>query len=276
LADKGVLKSMNYIYITNCPKKAELANESNVDFVMVDLELIGKEKRQGHLNTLISRHEITDIPSVKAVLGNSKLLVRTNPIFSGSKNEIDMCIANGADMLMLPMFTRPMEVESFIRYINGRAKVCLLFETPQSLIRADEILSIKGIDQVHLGLNDLHLAMKLDFMFELLSSGIVEFFADKCKESNIPFGFGGIAPIGRGKIDSSIIAKEHYRIGSEFVILSRDFHNNEHLTNLKDTGFRNSFCEISTFFENLNNSSELDLIENKRKLKELVMEVVYA
>ncbi|CAH6794671.1 Aldolase [Vibrio chagasii] len=215
---------IDYIYITNDIKLARIANESCVDYVMVDLEIIGKLERQGHLNTLISRHDISDVSNVKKQLSSSKLLVRINPINLGSKDEIDSVITSGADAIMLPMFTSIREVQEFISLVDNRVETFLLFETPQALVKSDQILSMKGIDKAHLGLNDLHLAMGCDFMFELLSGGIVEAFANNCHKNNIKFGFGGIARLGQGAIDSKLILSEHVRLGSECVILSRDFH----------------------------------------------------
>ena len=51
---------------------------------------------------------------------------------------------------------------------------------------------------VHIGLNDLHLAMGMSFMFQLLSDGVVEQLAKKITAKGIPFGFGGIARMASG------------------------------------------------------------------------------
>ena len=40
--------------------------------------------------------------------------------------------------------------------------------------RIDEILALDGIDEVHIGLNDLSLGYGMKFMFELLTDGTVE------------------------------------------------------------------------------------------------------
>ena len=81
------------------------------------------------------------------------------------------------------------------------------------------------IDEIHIGLNDLHLSYGLTFMFELLSNGTVEALCQKFKEANIPFGFGGIAKIGEGMLPAEKIVMEHYRLGSTRTILSRSFCN---------------------------------------------------
>ncbi|WP_214834823.1 hypothetical protein [Exiguobacterium sp. E4787] len=45
--------SLKLMYITNEPNIALLAEQNGVDWVFVDLELNGKEERQGHLDTVI-------------------------------------------------------------------------------------------------------------------------------------------------------------------------------------------------------------------------------
>lgn len=98
-----------------------------------------------------------------------------------------------------------------------------MIETAAALARIDKILAVPDVDEIFIGLNDLHISMGLTFMFELLSDGLVEYIADKCNKAGIPFGFGGIARIGEGDLPSDYILGEHVRLGSTSVILSRTF-----------------------------------------------------
>ena len=50
-----------------------------VDWVFVDLEIIGKQERQAGRNTVVSGHSLGDVRAVRQVLSQSKLLVRVNP-----------------------------------------------------------------------------------------------------------------------------------------------------------------------------------------------------
>ncbi len=215
---------MEYILIANDPDIAMYAQECGVHRIMVDLEIKGKRERQGHLDTVISSHSIDDVRRVRQVLVKSKLLVRVNPIDEESKEEIDRVVDAGADIIMLPMFKSPVEVEKFISYIDGRCRNCLLLETPAAVARINQIVEIPGINEIHVGLNDLHLGFGLNFMFELLSGGIVEYLSEKINDAGLSFGFGGIARLGRGAIDASLILGEHVRLNSKLVILSRDFY----------------------------------------------------
>ena len=214
---------MDLIFITNDTGLAVSVQNAGVDRVMVDLEILGKQDRQGHLNTVISNHSLEDIGRIRSVLNVSKLLVRVNPINEHSKLEVDSVIEQGADIIMLPMFKSALEVEAFIQLVNGRVKTCLLLETKEAVSEIENILSVKGIDEIHIGLNDLHLSMGLNFMFELLANGVLDKLIKKIIKAKIKFGFGGVARIDGGNLDASLILSEHVRLGSSMVILSRDF-----------------------------------------------------
>lgn len=228
------------MYITNNPDVARIAEECGVDRIFVDMEFIGKDIRQGGLDTVQNHHTIEDIRRIKSVLSKAKVLVRINPIhqnvegYFDSKEEIDAAIDAGADILMLPFFRTVKEVEEFIAFVDGRVQTCLLLETPEAANIIDEILDVPGIDMVHIGLNDMHLAMGLTFMFELLANGMVDQLAGKIKARGIQFGFGGIAGLHGGALPGSYVLKEHYRLGSSMVILGRSFCNTNVITDKEE------------------------------------------
>lgn len=236
--------SLKLMYITNDPAVATIAEEAGVDRIFIDMEFIGKQIRQGGMDTVQSRHTIDDIRNVKKSISTAKIMVRINPIheagqengitFSNSQDEINDAIDAGADILMLPFFKTADEVRSFVTMVDGRVKTFPLLETPEAVECLDEILNIPGIDEIHIGLNDLSLALKKGFMFSLLSDGTVETIAEKCKAKGIPFGFGGIASLGTGMLPAEYIIGEHYRLGSEIVILSRSFCNTQQITDLDE------------------------------------------
>lgn len=266
---------MNLILITNNCLHAAVAQEAGVDYIMVDLEILGKEARQGHLNTVISRHTIEDVRLVRSVIDRSRLMVRINPIFDGSQEEIDQCIEANVDVIMLPMFTKVAEVDKFIDLVAGRARTCLLLETPQAFVRVDQIMRCSGVDSFHVGLNDLHLGMGLDFMFELLAYGQVEWLANQFIDHGIEFGFGGVARLNTGMLSSRLILSEHVRLGSNQVILSRDFHR------IFDEPFeaaRRHFCaEIASLrneLHRLRQCSAKELEGNSVDLKHVVSDLI--
>lgn len=220
--------NLNFFLITANQDIAKFGILSGINYVMVDLEINGKIERQGHLDTVISKHTIDDVRHVRSVVPKGNLLVRINPYNEDSKTEINDVINAGADALMLPMFKCAEEVEGFVSAINGRARAILLVETVAAVKKCEDWLKVQGIDQVHIGLNDLHLEMGLDFMFEPLLNGVLDTLCQKLRKTNIPFGIGGLARIGEGMLPAEILLAEHVRLGSTWAILSRTFHRNAH------------------------------------------------
>ncbi len=217
--------SMKLMLVTSDIENICEAQAAGVDRIFFDLEYINKAERQRGRNTLILHNDIEEIPAIRKVCTNSELLVRINALYPHSKEEIDKAIEYGADIIMLPMVMDAEDVRMLVEFVGGRAKVMPMIETAQALARIDEIVSVDGIDEIFIGLNDLHISMGLTFMFELLSGGLVEYAVNKIKAAGIKFGFGGMAKIGEGTLPAEAILAEHYRLGSNSVILSRTFRN---------------------------------------------------
>ena len=272
---------INLMYITNNPEIARIAEESGVNWIFVDMEFIGKDIRQRGLDTVQNHHTIDDVRSVRAAISKAKLLVRINPIhqridgYFDSKEEIDAAIEAGADILMLPYFHSVDEVKDFISFVDGRVKTCLLLETPNAILEIDEILNISGIDMIHIGLNDLHLAMEMKFMFQLLANGLVDYVADKIKLKGIPFGFGGIATLYGGALPGYFVLKEHMRIGSSMVILGRSFCNTKVITDMNEIRrvFESGVAEIRELEAEILQAGD-DYQDNHLKVVELVKNIV--
>lgn len=232
--------SLTLFYITNRPEIASIADSAGVDRVFIDMEYIGKQDRQAGMDTVQNCHTIGDIVKVKSILHDSELLVRINPIhdktynYSSTETEVDEAIDAGADVLMLPMYKTQKDVERFLSAVNGRVKTMLLCETPQAVNIMTDIVKIRDVDEIHIGLNDLHLALGKKFMFELIADGTVDAIADLVRPSSIRFGFGGIARIGYGDLPAEKIIAEHYRLGSEMAILSRSFCNADRIKDLEE------------------------------------------
>lgn len=214
---------LTVFYITNNPDVALIAESAGVDRIWVDLETLWKEERQKGINSVKSHHTVQDVAALASVLTKAELLVRVNPWNPGSKSEIDEVIAAGADRIMLPMWKTVGEVREFLGYVNGRVRTSLLLETREADACLDEVLKLGGIDEIHVGLNDLHLSYGLSFMFELLANGTVDRIVGRIRPTGIPYGFGGISHLGDGMIPAEIVVTEHYRLGSTRAILSRGF-----------------------------------------------------
>lgn len=275
---KRGLKDMGlkFMYITNSTDVARVAEKYGVDWIFVDLEVIGKEERQGHLDTVMSCHEIGDIPKIKQAISKSRLMVRVNPIHEGSREEIDQVIAGGAEIVMLPFFKTKEEVESFLGFVDGRAETCLLLETPEAVECIDEILELDDIDYIHIGLNDLHIGYGMKFMFEPLADGTVDMLCSKIAAKGIPYGIGGIARPGNGMLPAELIITEHYRLGSSMVILSRKFCNSEKVKDIEkiEEIFREGIESIREYEEFVSGKDESFFAESNRVMCEKVGEIV--
>ena len=188
--------ALKLMYITNKPEIAQIAESSGVDRIFVDMEYIGKAERQGGLDSVQNHHTVEDVRTMKQAVESAEVLVRVNPIH-----------------------------EATDEYTSSKQEIMLLIETPQSAEALDEILELDGIDEIYIGLNDLSLGYHKKFMFELLADGTVENLCLKCKLKGIPYGFGGVASLGKGMLPSEYIIREHYRLGSTCAILSRSFCN---------------------------------------------------
>lgn len=211
------------IQITNDPALARRCDALEGMRLFVDLERLGKAERQSGRDTFISEHSLADVGKVRRVLRRSRLMVRVNPLNPGSRDEVQAVLAEGAQLLMLPMFHRASEVREFAALVDGRVPIVALLETAAALDSLDEWLDTPGLQEVFVGLNDLHLSLGQRFMFEPLAQGLVEQVAVAARRQGLRFGFGGIARLDEGLLPGRDVLAEHLRLGSQAVILSRTF-----------------------------------------------------
>ena len=232
--------ALKLLYITKDPAVARIAEAAGVDRIWADMEYIGKAARQGGMDTVQSCHTVEDVRTIRAAVKTSQVLVRVNPIHSAtadycsSEQEINDVIEAGADVIMLPYFKTVKEVQTFLDIVDGRIPTQLLLETPEAVEVVDEILRLPGVDEIHIGLNDLSLGYGMKFMFELLADGTVDMLCGKFRAAGIPYGFGGIAAPGQGVVPAEQVIAEHYRLGSTCAILARSFCNTGLVTDLKE------------------------------------------
>ncbi len=272
---------LKLMYITNRCDVALIAESAGVDRIFVDLEYIGKSLRQGGMDTVQNRHTPIDVANIKKALTKSELLVRINPIhdatkeYSSTEDEIDSVVEAGADIIMLPYFKTVAEVKRFIKAVNRRTKTMLLFESAASVENIDEILSVDGIDEVYIGLNDLSLDYGRKFLFSILADGTVEKITKKFIDKNIPFGFGGMATLDGGALPGKMVLPEHYRLASSCVILSRAFCNTALTQDLAeiDNIFKNGIKKIREYEDFCSVQTDKFFIKNQKELQDIVNQI---
>ncbi len=270
--------ALKLMYITNNPQVAQLAQSSGVDRIFVDMEYIGKEERQGGLDTVKSHHTVEDVKNLRKVLKETELLVRVNPIheagenWSSSEDEINAVVEAGADIIMLPMAKHADDIKKFVNYVGGRTKTMLLLETAEAKENIKEMLDVGGLDYVHIGLNDLHLSYGMKFMFQLLTDGTVEKLCKIIDSYGIPYGFGGIARLGYGMLPAEHVIAEHYRLGSSMAILSRSFcdiHKTSDMTEVEKL-FLQEMAKIREYEDELLKKDDSFFKENQEETTRLV------
>lgn len=272
---------LNLMYITNRTDVALIAEQAGVDRIFIDLEYIGKELRQGGMNTVQNHHTPQDVLNIKKCLTKAKVLARVNPIHNASEEycdtetEINEVISAGADYVMLPYFKTVSDVKRFLTAVNRRTKTVLLFESAESISNIDEILALDGIDEAFIGLNDLSLDYGKKFLFSLLADGTVATIIKKFKEKNISFGFGGMATLEGGLLPGKMILAEHYALKSNSVILSRAFCDLSVIQDkneIKQT-FENGIKEIRDYEKFVSNQNDDFFNTNHHRLQKIVKEI---
>jgi hypothetical protein len=218
---------IDLIQITNDPAMARRCDAMPGMRLWVDLERDGKAERQAGRNTFISTHTLDDVGRIKSVLRRAPLMVRVNPIGLGTEAEVNAALAEGADQLMLPMFSTADEVRAFCHLVGGRAPVVALLETAGAFETLPQWMDTPGLHEVFVGLNDLHLSLRLKFMFEPLALGLLDSASRLVRAQGLRFGFGGIARLDEGLLPGRDVLAEHLRLGSQAVILSRTFHRSD-------------------------------------------------
>ncbi len=268
--------SLTLMYITNNPDVALIAEKNGVERIWIDLETLGKEKRQKGMNTVKSQHTVDDITKIKPILSSSKLLVRINPWNKESKKEIESVIEAGADIIMLPMWKTKEEVMDFVEAVDSRCKTVLLLETKEANECLEQVVKCKGIDEIHIGLNDLHLSYNLTFMFELLANGTVEKICNIIRSAGIPYGIGGIAKLGAGELPAEKIIMEHYRLGSTRAILSRSFCNVDLVSEMEtiERIFEENMQALREYEKEVLKCDDVEFEKNQQSVKEIVQLIV--
>lgn len=267
---------LELMYITNEPEVALIAEKYGVQRIWIDLEVLGKEERQKNMDCVKSKHSIDDIHIMAKVLKRAELMVRINPWNVGSKEEIEKVVAAGAQRIMLPMWKSNKEASDFLSAVNSRVSTTLLLETKEAVECIDDVLKNPLLDEIHIGLNDLHISYGLSFMFELLSNGTVEKLCNKFREKRIKYGFGGIAKIGEGLLPAEKIVMEHYRLGSTRAILSRSFCNRDKIKEISnfDKTFGENLARLRNYERSIDKNNLLAYEDNLENIRACVEQIV--
>lgn len=223
-ANDPMTSALHLLMIVDDPAIAAFVAGQGVDRLFVDLEVMGKAERQGHLDSVQSVQGPQTVTRIREAAPDAHLLVRINPLHDASHREIDDVTARGADSVMLPMFHDTATLARFLDMLNGRAEALPLVETVGALKALPDMAATLPLTGVHIGLNDLHLERGDRMMLAPIADGALEDAALALRTAQIPFGIGGVARAGEGHVPPELLLGEHVRLGSTAAILSRSFH----------------------------------------------------
>ncbi len=255
--------------ITNDPEVARRAQQAGVERILIDLERRGKVARQAGRALFLSTHEMEDVPRVRDVLGESSLAVRIDPLHAGSRNQVDVAIASGADFIVLPFFERLQDAAEFVAMLAGRAQAILLVENASAAAIIGDLCRLPGVAEIHIGLNDLSISLRLPSWSELIGSSVLQTLCATMRTAKIPFGFGGIASLLRHDlpITPELVMAEQVCQGATRGWLSRAF---------REVALANLPAEVREVREAIAFWRSADVVTRERMRTRLLQEVCSA
>lgn len=171
----------------------------------------------------MSPHTLDDLAALP--LSRAQRFARIDPLHDGSAAQIDAALACGAQVLMLPMTMDASHAAAFARYVAGRATAVLLVEHIDAVRRLDSIVRVPGIDEVHIGLNDLALSLQLPNRWLALAGDLVADAGAIVVGAGLRFGVGGIGRAGDRDlpVPSDLVYAEYARTGATSALIARSF-----------------------------------------------------
>ncbi len=204
---------------------AREADAAGIDRIGVDLERDGKAERQKGRGTWISPHSARDLAALRPHLARAELFARVNPVNPRTPRELENVLQAGTKVVMLPMVRDPEDVDVFVRLVDCRARIVLLLEHVDGFRRLDELLDVGGIDEVHVGLNDLALSLRLPNRWLALADDAVAVAGRRVRAAGLRFGLGGIGRVDDTSlpVPADLVYAQYARTGATAALISRSF-----------------------------------------------------
>ncbi len=219
---------------------------------IVDWETIGKEERQGAVDTEINCDTLADLERVRAST-DALVVCRVNPYGPSTPTEIEWAVDAGADEILLPMVRRVDEVERALEHARDRIRVGILVETIDGVANA-AALARQPLSRVYVGLNDLAIERQSASIFEAVRDGTVERLRGIF---DVPFGFAGLTlPHCGAPVPCQLLMGEMTRLHSHFSFLRRSF--------FRDTRGKDPAIAIPTIQQALRESCRRSDVDSKR------------
>lgn len=243
---------------------AAAADAAGIDRVGCDLERYGKRARQKTWNSWISEHQLEDLPRVRAALRNAELFARVDPIHDRTEEQLARVLAAGTRVVMLPMAEDPNAIAG-IASAMGEARLILMIETARGVAMIDELVQVSGVDEVHIGPNDLAASLGLENRFSVYVHEASETVAEAAASAGLPFGIGGIARPDHDRlpIPPDLVYAQLARLGASRALLSQSFEAHP------DGSFANRVARARQRFAEWSAADSLELDQARSALADL-------
>ncbi|WP_009960086.1 aldolase/citrate lyase family protein [Verrucomicrobium spinosum] len=234
MASAPAPRGYTFTLLSRDPAWIAAADSAGVARIGIDIERLGKHERQRHIpDARISDHELSDLSQVVASIRHARPFIRLNPLHAETQREIDTAIALGARAIMLPQFQCAAEAHRFVDWIDGRAEALLLLETAGAFLELKAVVSIPGVSELMVGLNDLSQSMGLCHPMQMAASPVLDDISRITREAGLAFGFGGVAAPGieglaHLPVPADLLLARYACLGARSAWLARSFVN--HLT----------------------------------------------
>jgi 2-keto-3-deoxy-L-rhamnonate aldolase RhmA len=216
---------MQFTLWTDDPALAAAAARAGVARIGPDFETFGKRERQPNGDNRIADHHASALPSLRAVIGQARLHVRSNPLHRGLAQELDACIDAGVTSVMVPMVRSVDTARKVIAMVRGRAEIIVMVEHADALPIADELAALEGVAELYVGANDLARSLGYPTRFNVLGSALIETVAESAHRHGRGFGFFGIARPDDASlpVPADLVYAEQVRLGATNFVLARSF-----------------------------------------------------
>lgn len=217
---RAASKPLELLLFTHDPLYARAAIAGGMDAIVVDWEWRGKSGRQAGRDTEINRGTEADLSTMRAAVKSGTLICRINNCDEVRGQEIERAVERGADEIWLPMVRDLAVVTAALEQLAGRARLGVQVETADAL-RLGPALQSLDLARVYIGLNDLHIDLGLDDLFDPLADGTVQRFRDSYGGR---FGVGGFTHPALGRpIACRLLLAEMARLHCSFAVARRSF-----------------------------------------------------
>lgn len=220
----GTPTDLELVLFATEPRVVRRALASDIGSLMVDLEWRGKHDRQQRWNTEVNRDSPEDLEVLRRA-GARRRYCRVDRFGAWTADQIESVLAHGASHVMLPMVTRPSEVEAFIAAVDGRAATAILVETEPAVAAIDALARLP-IDALYVGLNDLAISRGTPSLWQSMLDGTVDRVREALLDAGgrIRFGVAGVTVVdGGAPIPASMLLAELARLECDFSFLRRSF-----------------------------------------------------